>query len=327
MELLPPAAAEKLRHLRQRRDDARAVIPEFEDVRTASMARMEAQNALTRLTSHPQDGGFGLTAESRSVTEAERTLDKASADFERLKQLQEVRSAAWQASSAALAACEAWLREHGTALEAVEIEPPKLLKGEAVIDAVERFRRRVKELKADLHRIESAPYPSSFAKQRLRGMVEQLAARAVPDVTMLIEHDGDLIWPSLRVQAEVHGVQRALAFHAATDTIGLLAWLMKDTLIKRLDAEIDAEADDKAALSLEAREKATAEIQANVLAQERLEAELVWLAQADNLRVHHRPDCNPLAILGCRLVTPAAPNSQEPSSWMHSWTVTRPGGR
>ena len=49
IEILPPATADKLRMLRQRAADAHAIIPEFEEVRLASMARVEAANALNRL--------------------------------------------------------------------------------------------------------------------------------------------------------------------------------------------------------------------------------------------------------------------------------------
>jgi hypothetical protein len=51
----------------------------------------------------------------------------------------------------------------------------KLVKGEtSLIDAIENRRRRVRELKADLHRIRSAPFPSSHAKAQMRAQVEQL---------------------------------------------------------------------------------------------------------------------------------------------------------
>jgi hypothetical protein len=77
-------------------------------------------------------------------------------------------------------ACEVYLRDGkpgNTTLEAVEVEPPKLNKGETVVDAIERHRRRVRELRADLHRIESATCPSSYAKQRMRAQIGQLAQR------------------------------------------------------------------------------------------------------------------------------------------------------
>ena len=72
----------------------------------------------------------------------------------------------------------------------------------------------------------------------------------------------------------------------------------RDALIKQLDAEIDAEADDKAALSHEARQKAEAEVLADLLAVERTKAALVWQAQAQGLPVEHRSDINPVALLG-----------------------------
>jgi hypothetical protein len=96
IELLPPAAADKLRALRQRSDDLHAVIPEGESIREASAAKIDAENALKRLVSHPQNFGFGLNPDDRRVVEAQRLVDKAIFDAKRLKKLQEVRTAAWQ---------------------------------------------------------------------------------------------------------------------------------------------------------------------------------------------------------------------------------------
>ena len=82
-----------------------------------------------------------------------------------------------------------------------------------------------------------------------------------------------------------------------------IAWLHKDALIARLDAEINTEDDDKSALTHEARQKAEAEVMGDLLEIERQEAELVWAAMGDRLPVEHRADCSPLAILQCKLVT------------------------
>jgi hypothetical protein len=60
IELLPPIAADKLRKLRLRKDDAHRLIPEFESVRSASLAKIDAANALKHLTDHPQYGGKNL---------------------------------------------------------------------------------------------------------------------------------------------------------------------------------------------------------------------------------------------------------------------------
>jgi hypothetical protein len=325
IEALPPVAADKLRALRQRSVDAHAVIPMFEDVRQASMSRVEAENALRRLTSHPQDGGFGLEIEDRRVIEAQKRLDKATADFRRLQELQEVRSAAWQTASAALANVESWLRDgrpHGTALEVIETEV-KLTKGEGVLDAVERVRRRVRELRADLHRIDSAPYPSSYAKAQMRAQIEALAMQGAPSVSSLIELDGKVEFATTRQQSQVFNAQeRSLAFTEITDAVATLAWLLQETLIKRLDAEIATEADDGAALTHETRQQRTAEVMSDLLATERDECALVFSAQAQGLPVEHRRDVNVIALLGLKLVTLTNGHAPE-TSWQHAYDIVR----
>ena len=74
-----------------------------------------------------------------------------------------------------------------------------------------------------------------------------------------------------------------------------------DDLVAALDL-IGAEADDKAALSTEQRQKAEAEAMSDLLAVERDEAALVWRAMDEKLPVEFRADTNPLAILQVRLL-------------------------
>ena len=330
IEALPPAAADRLRLLRQRSLDLHAIVPQFEQVREASMAKIAAQHELTRLTNHPADFGFGLKPDAAQVIAAQRTLDKATADFERLQEMQQQRASAWQVSSAALSACETLLRDgrpHGTVLEAVEVEPPKPAKGESgLLDQIEKRRRMVREARADLHRIASAPYPSSYAKAKMRSQVEALAARGAPDLSRLIELDGPVEFQTQRVQSEVIAEQRGLAFAQVPDTLALVAWLHRDALIKKLDEEIASEADDKAALTHQARQERSAEVMSDLLAVERDESALVWTAQAQGALIEHRPDISPLALLGVALVT--APRSDAPgTSREHAWTVLHPAGR
>ena len=217
VELLPPAAADKLRKLRLRKDDAHRLIPEFETVRSASLARMDAENALKRLNDHAQNSGRGLPETDPLVVAAKKHLDKMAFDFKMQTELQAERSAAFQSASAPLAGCETWLRDgrpHGTVLEDYDGPEPKLAKGEnGFPDAIENRRRRVRELRADLHRIASAPYPSNHGKQRMREQVEQFAQRGAPSVSRLVELDGPVEFETQRVESEVHGERRSLAFH------------------------------------------------------------------------------------------------------------------
>jgi hypothetical protein len=87
------------------------------------------------------------------------------------------------------------------------------------------------------------------------------------------------------------------------DTLAIDAWRNKDALLAAFDRKIGSEADDKAALSHEAREKAEAETMGDLLAVERDETALAWQAQAQSLPVEHRSDICPLALLSVALVT------------------------
>jgi hypothetical protein len=234
--LLPASAADKLRMLRQRSADAHRLVVPHADLQAASTARTDAKNALARLVAHASEGGFRLPDTDARVIAATKALARAEDEFKRLQDRSEARAQGWTATSQALANVETWLRTGrpgGTSLEAVEVDVPKPAKGESgLLDQIENRRGRVRELKAAEHTIESAPYPSSHAKRRLREIVEQLSRE--PDVTLLIEHDREVIWPTSRVQAEVYGAERALAFHEAVDVVGLFAYLLKPKASCRL---------------------------------------------------------------------------------------------
>ena len=91
-----------------------------------------------------------------------------------------------------------------------------------------------------------------------------LAQRGAISVSNLV-HDSDL-----QRSSTVGG--GAVAYHQAIDVAGLIAFLHKSELIAALDREIDAEADDKAAMSHEARQKAEAEVMGDLLDTEMQEA-------------------------------------------------------
>jgi hypothetical protein len=294
--------------LRQQANDLHKMVPPFSEISEASTERIKAERELKRLTDPTE--GFGLPPTDLRVVSIEKKVAKLSAEAARLSQLHEARSAAWQAASRTLSNVENWLRHRmpgNCKLESVEVEPVKLLKGEDLVGAVERLRRHGRELRADLHRIDSAPYPAAYCKQRMREQVSILAQRGEINVAALIEDgNGKLQFQRELLRVQMHNIPKAPAavgYAEAVDPAALVAWLFKEALIKRLDAEIDSEQDDKAALSPEAREKAAAEVMADLLAVERDECALVWQAQAQNLPVEHRSDISPLALLGVRLVT------------------------
>ena len=315
---LPPAAADRLRALREHAADMNAMCVTFEELREANLARQTAAARLKQLLAHPQDDGFNLPADNRSVLQAERDLARVTDDLARLNERNKLRTSAWHAAGSVVAAVESWIRggiPGNVAFEPVEVEAPRLAKNETVLDAIEKLRRRVGELQTDLRRIRSAPFPANHCKARMREQVETLARRGSVNVGALLLHDGDLQFPALSSRALVHNAgPGAVAFAETPDAVALFAWLHRDLLIKRLDAAIDAEADDATALSVEARQQAEAEVQLDLLEVERSECALVWLAQSQNLPLEFRADTNPLALLSVQLVTAPRATALPPTS-------------
>jgi hypothetical protein len=99
----------------------------------------------------------------------------------------------------------------------------------------------------------------------------------------------------------------------------------KDALAAALDREIVSESDDKAALSQEAREKAEAEVTAELLAVERDESALVFQEQAQGLPLEHRADISPVALLALRLVTTSRSDALPGTSAEHAYDIRGAG--
>src|SRR5689334_15307320 len=74
-ELLPPGCADRLRQLRQTFHDRHALTVPFTDLQEANVARIQAEQRLTKLQDHQQLGGFGLPASDSRVIEAERLVE------------------------------------------------------------------------------------------------------------------------------------------------------------------------------------------------------------------------------------------------------------
>lgn len=100
----------------------------------------------------------------------------------------------------------------------------------------------------------------------------------------------------------LNSAPEAIGFGEVPDAMALLAWLHQDELIRRLDAEIDATADDASALDADQRRQAEAEILADRLAVEREEAELCWSQAATGGPISLRFDLAPETLLGVTLI-------------------------
>ena len=124
----------------------------------------------------------------------------------------------------------------------------------------------------DAHRIRSAPFPSSYAKAQARAHIAALAQRGAPDVTLLVEHGrSGITLPTQTVRSQVLKVEApaAIAFAETPDAVAFCARAFGDVIINRIDALIDEAADDAHALDHSERQKAEAEVLADLLSLER----------------------------------------------------------
>lgn len=312
IDALPEPAAERLHRLRQEREDAavlaRTAFEAWQELHTEAQRR---RNRIGQLRA-PRGVGIGLTEpgynledDDPRVTVERAALTKQEAELARLKRLQEQHGARGRILSTLVNAVETWIKAAPTDTMIAMHPPiePQLKKGESIADAVERLRRRGRELQADLDRVAASPWPSSLAREHMRRQITGLAEGGRPAVHHLVDFNEPIMFATRSIPARVlNAAPEAIAFSEIPDTLALLAWLHQDELIRRLDAEIDATADDANALDADQRRQAEAEILADRLAVEREEAELCWRQATDGAPIMHRPDIDPQAALGVALI-------------------------
>ena len=207
---IPKPVKQKLRRLRRARDDAwlvwRAVADERQE---AWEARRVAEARLKLLKGEAPDAAWYYVAHNShfqrleddhpEVVAQRDALEEANANIERLDSAIDARLHQFEQFNRLLESVEGYLAHAlsgvGDAIKLYKGQAPSLRKGEAVVDAVERCRRRLRELDADRHRIASAPWHSSDAKRRARAEIDALAERGQPNVLPLIEScDESIYW-------------------------------------------------------------------------------------------------------------------------------------
>jgi hypothetical protein len=306
---LPPGGATRLQGMRERAADlgvlARNSFEIEQDLRTETG---QIENRIKNLTAPRGDGGHGLGDDDPRVRAEQKNLDLKTAELARRRELSEVRGHEQQVLLRLIGNCETWLRgggrPGGTRIVAFDGELPSPKAGTDLPAAIEDRRRRLRELAADRHRVESAPFPSAGAKAKGRNQIAALGELGRLDVTALLEHGANEFgWPLKMHQITIHNsTEPLIGFIELVDFEAVLAQLVPDLLLKSLDRELNEAADDASALSDVQRQKALAVIDGDILATERVETELVWLAREKGMAVHHREDVHPLALLNLALV-------------------------
>jgi hypothetical protein len=308
---LPNPVKDKLRSLRRERDDARSLWRAASDEREKILEiKRVAESRLMMLTGgredskwyrHSQAASFGnLLDDHPEVTATLARLEESTARLGQQNPIVDARSHQFHERGRLVESLERFLERLGNRETTLfkGSSPPRRQKGESLAEGVERCRRRIRELDADQHRIRSAPWPSAEAKQRARAEIEKLAERGQPNVLSLIESpNGSIGWAERKFN-DIRLGDRMLTAVGDPSALALLIWLHRDTLIERIEQEIDLVADDQHALTSAQRVELLKPIERDRLAAERAEDVLVGAAIEEGATILRRCDADPRAVLG-----------------------------
>jgi hypothetical protein len=298
-DLLEGLPLVKMTAIKQRALDLHGAIPSFEAIREVQLEKISHANRVSELAKPRGDGGPGLSEDAPQVVTVRKQMQCAEQEFERLQALREIRTAKWNSAGSLVRNVTDWLMHggipQGCVIEAVEDQPLSelLKKGETIADAVERFRHRQRELDADERRLNSSPWPSSEQKQKVTVVIEQLAERGRPNFESMIEQNSAFSFPATVLASLVRGTETpALAFaDDIPDVLAIMCWALRDQLLALSNTELDEVADDKVAMDQKQRDIALAQINADMLANERAECSAIWAAEARNNEIlDFRPD-------------------------------------
>jgi hypothetical protein len=251
-----------------------------------------------------------LREENERVLEKRAHVERLRAESQRCHKLMKERSANVRSAIQLFDNVEKWLRDARNA-DAFSGPEPALKKGEKPADCVDRIRARLAAIEDEINVVCVAPYPTAVAKAIAAKDIEALAERGRPNLSRLMATGAELPMSLFDVFLKVRLANNSLrtpgsggadtdgsASGSVPDGTALLAWMFKDQLLARINAEIDAESRDGEALTEAQRLEKIAELEGEALSLARLEEHAIQLANANGRPIARRPDADPRAVLG-----------------------------
>ncbi len=163
--------------------------------------------------------------------------------------------------------------------------------------AIAQAKAAIDDLRKERAAIDCAPWPSAVVKARALADIDAAAARGIPDTFRSIEENKPIRWPTIDPRP-------GLGRERTVDSFGLMAWMFRDRLVEMTMAEIDARADDGAALNQQEREARHADVARRLLAAERILEAAIEAAGPSGMR-HRTRDADPRSVLGLADDAPA----------------------
>lgn len=267
MTVLPPKAAAKLMQLRHHADDLQALI-------SSSLSRAsELRRALQNNPTGPNAPNWEF-------------------EIDRLQSHVATLQAKASNASQLLATLSHWMTTVRPDVKLVETSGLKfpLLDGDTHVAAVGRVRQEISNLSAEFYAVNHAGPTKDEQREAARKYVDGLLAQTTP-----------------RVKATHSKLEISFSSESSHTTkanvAAALAWLDRDRFLKNIISIIDAAPQPRLTMTAAAKAKRAAEIQAELLKNERLEEWLISDAAIDDVHIPRRPMANPYAVLGIEAVT------------------------
>ena len=240
-DALPPKARDMLLNLREKAQELHAPLDRLHDEQhqlRIDIARHQAHLVLSKADLGRAPGAAeAVAADERAIDALRDRLDRSTARIERI-------TATWRPVRSLVHNLDRYAaRIAGRSMADAELPEVGLRKGENYETAVENRRRRLRELAADIRKIEVAPLPAAVVKERARAEIEALAVRGRPDLLGAVEFGEKIRWPKSKVNFNFDPKVGPI-FGDTVDPLGLVAFVFRDSLIEKVNAEIDAMAND-----------------------------------------------------------------------------------
>jgi hypothetical protein len=250
-----------------------------------------ARDYLDKISNQPDRSDSEIRAAKDRVARLESYVDRWRVYARHARRIAELRSVS-EAPVMPAAKLES-IVAGGAELEEVE-RKFHLKAGESKSDALHRVRARMTELRAERRTVKAAPLPLADVRRHAKEQIARLAARGQPKVLMAF-NGGSIEFP----EAETYdpGPTR----HYVGDGVALIAALFQEELFAKVDEALKFNADDDNALTEAKREERLAAIDEELDALGREEAALVEAIVRDGGTAYHRPQANPLHVLGLRV--------------------------
>jgi hypothetical protein len=195
-------------------------------------------------------------------------------------------------ASQLLATLSHWLptlRPDQKLVETPAIKLP-LLHGDTHVAAVARIRQEISSLGAELYAVNHAGPTLDEQREAARKYVDGLLAKTKP--TVKVSHS----------KFELNFSSDS-SFTPKANVAAAMAWLDPDRFLKNIISVIDATPQPRIVMTAKEKSKRKAEIEAELLKNERIEEWLISDAAIDDVHIPRRPLANPYAVLGVEAVT------------------------